>query len=117
MRKVVSFERNGSGGIQLSHLFSHSRTDVEILVLEHLFTFDPVDKKLFFTASSPTFTLRHQSQLNKKGNHSKITYEIQQDEFSPRHAELDIDHSLPFGNLVVHYDPEKLQVILSHVIS
>lgn len=112
LRKTVSLERKGSGGVQLSHLFSHSRSDVELLVLEHLLTFDPVDKKLFFAASSPSFTLRHQGQLNKKGNHSKITYEIQQDEFSPRVAELDIDHSLPFGNLIVNLDPENLQVII-----
>lgn len=112
LREVTLIELNGSGRVQVSDVITYSRTAVEPRALEHLFIFDPVDGKVLYSASSPAFTLRHQGQLIKTGNQSKLTYEIQQDDFSPRAAELDFDHSLPYGRLTVNYDPEKLQVLL-----
>ncbi len=112
LRQVVAYERNPAGRTQLIHLFSHSRSDSELMVLEHLFTVDPQEKKLIFSASSPMMTLRHLGQLKQSGNTSYLTYEIQQDDAAPRTAELTLNRNLHFAHFVANYDPENLKVII-----
>lgn len=115
LRQVLSYERNTAGRTQLVHLFSHSRTDAELLVLEHLLTVDELEKRIIFSASSPMMTLRHLGQLKESGNTSYLTYEIQQDEAAPKTAELTLSRALPFADLVAHYDPENKKVSQSHI--
>lgn len=110
LRQVFSYERNNAGRTQLVHSFSHSRTDAELLVLEHLLTVDQQEKKVDFSVSSPLMTLRHLGQLKKSGNTSYLTYEIQQDDLATKTAELTLRRNLPFANLVMKYDPENMKV-------
>ncbi|XP_057368025.1 uncharacterized protein LOC130689027 [Daphnia carinata] len=106
LRQILAYERNSTGRVQLTHLFSHSRSDSELMVLEHLFVLDHQEKKLVFSASSPTMTLRHLGQLVQSGNTSRMTYEIQQDDATPRTAELTYSSNLPFARLVAQFNPE-----------
>lgn len=110
LRHILAYERNAIGRAQLTHLFSHSRSDSELMVLEHLFVLDQQEKKLIFSASSPTMNLRHLGQLVKSSNTSRMTYEVQQDDATPRTAELTYNSNLPFARLVAQFDPENQKV-------
>ena len=101
LREVVAYERKPSGRTQLIHTFSHSRADAELMVLEHLLAVDPQEKRMEFSASSPMMTLRHLGQLSP----NSWTYEIQQDDSSPRTAELKLDGR--FARFVANFDNEK----------
>lgn len=110
LKQVMTYDHNPAGRIQLVHLFSHSRSDAELLVLEHLFTVDQQEKRVFFSASSPLMTLRNVGQLKEMNGATLVTYEIQQDEAATRTAELTWNHKLPFAQFSAQYDPENMQV-------
>lgn len=110
LKQVMTYDQNTAGRIQLVHLFSHSRSDAELMVLEHLFTVDQQEKRVFFSASSPMMTLRNVGQLKQMDGITSVTYEIQQDESATRNAELTLNHKLPFAQFYAQYDPENMQV-------
>lgn len=112
LRQILAYERNEDGRAQVMHRFSHSRSDTEPMELEHLFAVDQKEKKLLFSASSPTMTLRHVGQMKQSDRSSSLTYEIQQDDATPRTAELIYGRRLPFAKFVAHYDPENMKVSL-----
>lgn len=110
LRQVLSYERNPSGRAQIVHTFSHSRQDAELLVLEHYFIVEPQEGKVYFSASSPMLTMRHQAQLSKSGNRSLLTYEANHDDSAVSVAELSYDPDLPLVHFVAHYDHANTKV-------
>lgn len=110
LRQVLAYERNPSGRSQVIHTFSHSRMDAELLVLEHLFVVEPQEKKVFFTASSPMLTMRHQAQVARNGNESVLTYEAYVDDSQPVMTELRYNPDQPLVQFVSHYDPVNRKV-------
>jgi hypothetical protein len=110
LRQILAYERNANGRAQLMHSFSHSNADSELMVLEHLLILDQQERKIIFSASSPSMTLRHLGQLTQSSNNSLLTYEVQQDDGMTRTAELSFSSSLPYAHFVAHFDPENQKV-------
>lgn len=110
MRQLMYYERSPTGRSQLVHSFWHSRSDSELIVMEHMLAFDPSEKKIFFSGSSPSMTMRHQAQLASRVNQTIVTYEAQYDDGSPRITELIFNPNLPLIQFVSQYDPENGKV-------
>jgi hypothetical protein len=115
LHQILEYERNVNGRTILTHFFSHSNANSERMVLEHLLTLDQQEKKIIFTASSPTMTLRNLGQFTQSGNNSLLTYEVQQDDGMTRTAELSYSSHLPYAQFVAQYDPENQKVRISTI--
>ena len=110
MRQLVYYERSPAGRSQLVHSFWHSRSDSELVVMEHMLAIDPTEKKIFFSGSSPMMTMRHQAQLASSVNQTTVNYEAQYDDSLPRMTELIFNSNLPLIQLISQYDPENAKV-------
>ena len=111
MRHVFVYQQTDSR-VQLIHTFSHKRAGLEALVLEHLGSIDMEEKRLYFSASSPNLTLRHQGHLTQRTPRQFVVgYETQVDDAVSMFTELNVDRDRPFAHFAAQYDPENMKVL------